>query len=194
MWTSSLTFAHWLKRTVRQQIISGGDKMWNKIMWYWKIEFVPRQLLTQTDKHLVKQLQNGNVINPLHPLFFFAFDIRQIRHWGRRPWWTWWSWAHLLIPKIVWRELLHRAKWGLSESLCVIHSGQSSRTCSGAWYVSFLVCTPCRFWLIIHLKVCPQSVVAENGDNCLSLFYLSEVGCPGHGILFFIARSCDGPA
>jgi hypothetical protein len=28
----------------------------------------------------------------------------------------------------------------------------------------------------------------------LPLFYFSEVGCPGHGLLFFVARFCDGPA
>jgi hypothetical protein len=58
-----------------------------------------------------------------------TFGSLYIRHWDQHPRWTWRSsWAHLLIPKVVWRVLLLRAK-----RECVLLNGQSSRTCSGVW-------------------------------------------------------------
>jgi hypothetical protein len=49
-----------------------------------------------------------------------TFGSLHIRHWGRRLRWTWRSsWAHLLIPKVVWRVLLLRAKRYLSVSSTV---------------------------------------------------------------------------
>jgi hypothetical protein len=74
-----------------------------------------------------------------------TFGSLHIRHWGRRPRWTWRScWAHLLIPKVVWRVLLLRAK----RDLCVLHSGQSSRTYSGVWSASWHAHLADSIWFI----------------------------------------------
>jgi hypothetical protein len=49
-----------------------------------------------------------------------TFGSLHIRHCGRHPRWTWRSsWAHLLIPRVVWRVLLHRAKRDLAVSSTV---------------------------------------------------------------------------
>jgi hypothetical protein len=59
---------------------------------------------------------------------------------------------------------------GPSECLYVLHSGQSSRTCSsGVWSASWHAHLP---------SGCSGRYVG--GRWWLSLFYWSEVGCPGH--------------
>jgi hypothetical protein len=87
------------------------------------------------------------------------------------------AWAYLLLPESC---LASVAPSGQARSLCVLHSGQSSRTCSGVWLASGHAHLADSDWFI---RLGVPSFCSGRYVGGRWWLPLSEVGCPGHGVL-----------